>query len=90
MITSTQHKINSTYNLFLSKLILWYGLYNRVKADQEKGYEPIKNYEKMLSLQATVSSLLPNMEKLNRTNIRSYYPLIDDVELIKLFKEVTG
>ena len=90
MITPTQHKINSAYNLFLSKLILWYGLYNRVKADQEQGYEPIENYEKMLSLQATVSSLLPNMEQLNRTNISSYYPLIDDIELIKLFKEVTG
>ena len=90
MIKPTQHKINSAYNLFLSKLILWYGLYNRVKADTEQGYEPIKNYEKMLSLQATVSSLLSNMEQLNRTNITSYYPLIDDIELIKLFKEVTG
>ena len=90
MIKPTQYKINSAYNLFLSKLILWYGLYNRVKADQEQGYEPIKNYEKMLSLQATVSSLLPDMEQLNRTNITSYYPLIDDIELIKLFKEVTG
>lgn len=90
MIKPTQHKINSAYNLFLSKLILWYGLYNRVKVDTEQGYKPIKNYEKMLSLQATVSSLLPNMEQLNRTNITSYYPLIDDIELIKLFKEVTG
>ena len=90
MIKPTQHKINSAYNLFLSKLILWYGLYNRVKADTEQGYKPIKNYEKMLNLQATVSSLLSNMEQLNRTNITSYYPLIDDIELIKLFKEVTG
>lgn len=90
MINPSQHIINSTYNLFLTKLILWNGLYNKVSADQEQGFNPIKNYEKMINLQATVKSLLPDIEQLDRDSIKSYYPLVDDLALIKLFKEIVG
>jgi len=90
MINPTQHKLNSTYNLFLTKLILWHGLYNKVSADKEQQFYPIKNYEKMIHLQATVKSLLPDIEALDRDSIHSYYPLVDDLALIKLFKKVTG
>ena len=87
MINPTQHKNNTAYNHFLTKLVLWNGLYNRYKADKEQGYEPIKNYEKMLGYQAIVLSLLPSIELLERESIKSYFPYVDDIELIKLFKE---
>ena len=45
MISKSQYTLNNTYNLFLTKLVLWYGLYNRYKADKEQGFHPIKNYE---------------------------------------------
>lgn len=90
MINPSQHKLNSSYNLFLTKLILWHGLYNKVRADQEQDFNPIKNYEKMLNLQATVQTLLPDIEQLDRASIKYYYPLVNDVELIKLFKEIVG
>lgn len=90
MISQAQYKLNSTYNQFLTKLILWNGLYNKVNADKEQDFNPIKNYEKMIHLQAIVQSLLPDIEQLDMDSIRSYYPLVDDVALIKLFKEVTG
>ena len=87
MISKSQYTLNNTYNLFLTKLVLWYGLYNRHKADKEQGFHPIKNYEKMITLQATVQTLLPSIEKIYRENIRSYFPLIDDLALIKVFKD---
>ena len=87
MINKSQYTLNNTYNLFLTKLVLWYGLYNRHKADKEQGFHPIKNYEKMITLQATVQTLLPSIEKIDRESIRSYFPLVDDLALIKVFKD---
>ena len=86
----TQYKINSAYNKFLNQLVLWSYLYKKIEADKEQGFNPVKNYEKMISFQERVQELLPDMEKLDRSKIRSYYPLVDDLALIKLFKEVTG
>ncbi|MEG2250963.1 MAG: hypothetical protein RSD09_05220 [Bacilli bacterium] len=90
MIDMTQYKINSAYNKFLNQLVLWSYLYKKIEADKEQGFNPVKNYEKMISFQERVQELLPDMEKLDRSKIRSYYPLVDDIALIKLFKEVTG
>lgn len=87
MIKPRQHKINSTYNLFIFKVILWHTLYNKVKADREQGFNPIKNYEKMINAQEIVQALLPSIEKLDRDSIKSYYPLLDDRSLIQLFKD---
>lgn len=86
----TQYKINSAYNKFLNQLVLWSYLYKKIEADKEQGFNPVKNYEKMISFQERVQELLTDMEKLDRSKIRSYYPLVDDLALIKLFKEVTG
>ena len=82
-----QFEINSTYNKFLNKLALWSYLYKRVKADREQGFSPIKDYEKMISFQERVQNLLPAMEKLDRSKIRSYSPLLDDMALIQYFKD---
>ena len=62
MISKSQYALNNIYNLFLTKLVLWYGLYNRYKADKEQGFHPIKNYEKMITLQVTLQTLLPSIE----------------------------
>ena len=67
--------------------MLWNYLYNKVNSDKEQGFNPIKNYEKMIHFQATVQSLLPEIEQLDRGSIKSYYPLVDDVALIQLFKD---
>jgi len=83
----TQYKINSAYNKFLNQLVLWSYLYKRVEADREQGFNPVKNYEKMVAFQERVQELLPDMEKLDRSKIRSYYPLVDDAALIQYFKD---
>lgn len=77
-----QYEINSAYNKFLNQLVLWSYLYKRVEADREQGFNPVKNYEKMVAFQERVQELLPDMEKLDRSKIRSYYPLLDDIALI--------
>ena len=82
-----QHKINSEYNKFLNQLVLWSYLYKRVEADREQEFRPVTDYEKMISFQERVQKLLPDMEKLDRSKIRSYYPLLDDMALIQYFKD---
>lgn len=83
-----QYNINSAYNKFLNQLVLWSFLYKRVEADREQGFNSVKDYEKMISFQKRVQELLPDMEKLERSKIRSYNPLLDDMALIQYFKDV--
>ena len=90
MIDMAQHEINSAYNKFLNQLVVWSYLYKRVKADREQGFSPIKDYEKMISFQERVQNLLPAMEKLDRSKIRSYSPLLDDIALTQYFKDTVG
>ena len=85
-----QFEINSTYNKFLNKLALWSYLYKRVEADRKQGFSPVKDYEKMISFQERVQELLPDMEKLDRSKIRSYSPLLDDIALTQYFKDTVG
>ena len=44
----------------------------------------------MISFQERVQNLLPDMEKLDRSKIRSYSPLLDDMALIQYFKDTIG
>lgn len=90
MIDIAQYEINSAYNKFLNKLVLWSYLYKRVEAGREQGFSLVKDYEKMISFQERVQQLLPDMEKLDRSQIRSYYPLLDDIALIWYFKDTVG
>jgi len=90
MFNSAQQEINTAYNKFLNQLVLWSYLYRRVEADKGQGFSPVKSYEKMISFQERVQELLPDMEKLDRSKIQSYYPLVDDVALIQRFKETVG
>ena len=85
-----QYEINSAYNKFLNKLALWSYLYKRVEADRKQGFSPVKDYEKMISFQERVQELLPDMEKLDRSKIRSSSPLLDDIALIQYFKNTVG
>ena len=90
MIDIAQYEINSAYNKFLNQLVLWSYLYKRVEAGKEQEFSTVKDCEKMISFQERVQELLPDMEKLDRSKIRSYYPLVDDVALIQYFKEIVG
>lgn len=85
-----QYEINSAYNKFLNKLVLWSYLYKRVRTTGEQGSNLVKDYEMMISFQERVQELLPDMEKLDRSKIRSYSPLLDDIALIQYFKDVMG
>ena len=42
----------------------------------------------MIDYEASVKDFLPEIEKLDRNNIKSYFPLVDDIALINIFKEV--
>lgn len=83
-----QKKSNTEYNQFLSNLVLWNVLHNRYKKDEGQGHNQNNNYEKMIDYEASVKDFLPEIEKLDRDNIKSYFPLVDDIALIKIFKEV--
>lgn len=41
----------------------------------------------MLSFKEKVESLLPTIEQLDRNDVKSYFPLVDDKALIQLFKD---
>jgi hypothetical protein len=90
MFDMAQYKINSEYNKFLNQLVLWSYLYKIVEADREQGFSSVKDYDKMISFQERVQKLLPDMEKLDRSKIRSYSPLLDDMALIQYFKDTVG
>ena len=83
-----QYEINSAYNKFLNKLVLWSYFYKRVERNKEQKLNQVKDYEMMISFQERVQKLLPDMEKLDRSKIRSYYPLVDDIALIQYFKNM--
>ena len=85
-----QYKINSEYNKFLNQLVLWSYLYKRVEAGKEQEFSTVKDCEKMISFQERVQELLPDMEKLDRSKIRSYFPLLDDIALIQYFKDTVN
>jgi hypothetical protein len=89
-ISKEQLIINKSYNKFLTELVFWSYLYKKFKADKEQKFSYKNNYEQMISFQETVQRILPIIEKLDRSKIRSYYPLIDDVALIQHFKEIVG
>ena len=90
MIDIAQYEINSAYNKFLNQLVLWSYLYKRVEEDREQGFRPVTDYEKMISFQERVQELLPDMEKLDRSKIQSYSPLLNDIALIQYFKDTIG
>lgn len=82
MISNEQYQLNSKYNLFLRNLVLWSYLFKREQNIRDK-----RNYENMIVCQEKVQAMLPEIEQLNRSRIRSYYPLVDDLTLIQYFKE---
>lgn len=90
MISQSQHQNNKAYNQFLSQLVFWNHLNNKVKSDRESESRSSKNYEKMKEYEASVSALLPEIEKLDRSMIRSFFPLVDDLKLIQVFKETVS
>ncbi len=90
MFNSAQQKINTAYNKFLNQLVLWSYLYKQVEVDKEQGFSPVKKYEMMILFKERVQALLPDMEKLDRSKIRSYYPVVDDISLIRYFKDTVG
>ena len=57
MIDMAQFEINSAYNKFLNKLVLWSYLYKRVEADREQEFRPVTDYEKMISFQERVQTV---------------------------------
>ena len=85
-----QYEINSAYNKFLNQLALWSYLYKRVEAGKEQGFSTVNDYEKMISFQERVQELLPDMEKWDRSKIRSYSPLLDYMALIQHVKDIVG
>lgn len=90
MISQSQYQNNKAYNQFLSQLVFWNHLNNKVKSDREPESRSSKNYEKMKEYEDTVSVLLPEIEKLDRSKIGSIFPLVDDVKLIQHFKDTVG
>ena len=90
MISNEQYQLNSKYNLFLRNLVLWSYLYKREEKFKLRNFRDQRNYENMVSCQEKVKVMLPEIEQLDRSKVRSYYPLIDDDELIHDFKKTIG
>lgn len=90
MISNEQYQLNSKYNLFLRNLVLWSYLYKREENFKKQNIRDKKNYENMVNFQEKVQAMLPEIEQLNRSRIRSYYPLVDDMTLIEYFKSLVA
>lgn len=90
MISNEQYQLNSKYNLFLRNLVLWSYLYKREEKFKLQNLRDKRNYENMIDCQEKVQAMLPEIEQLNRSRVRSYYPLVDDAELIYDFKKTIG
>lgn len=88
MISNEQYQLNYKYNLFLRNLVLWSYLYKREENFKKQNIRDKKNYENMVNFQEKVQAMLPEIEQLNRSRIRSYYPLVDDVALTQYFKNI--
>lgn len=87
MISSQQDKLNTAYNLFLFDLIIWNIFSKSVEANKEQECEKVGDRNKMLIYKDKVMKLLPDIDKLDRSKIRSSFLFIDDVALIQHFKE---
>lgn len=90
MISNEQYQLNYKYNLFLRNLVLWSYLYKREENFKKQNIRDKKNYENMVNFQEKVQAMLPEIEQLNRSRIRSYYPLVDDMTLIEYFKSLVA
>jgi len=90
MISNEQYQLNSKYNLFLRNLVLWSYLYKREEKFKLQNLRDQRNYENMVSCQEKVQAMLSEIEQIDRSKIRSYYPLIDDIALIQSFKKELG
>lgn len=82
MSNSEELGLNTYYNKFLTNLVLWKCL----KRNLEKG-NSFNNYEKLAIYQAKIESLLPKIQLLDKTIMKSCYPLLDDIALIKYFRD---
>ena len=90
MISNEQYQLNYKYNLFLRNLVLWSYLYKREENFKKQNIRDKKNYENMVACQEKVQAMLSEIEQIDRSKIRSYYPLIDDIALIQSFKKELG
>lgn len=83
MNSKLQYQINKMYNKFLTQLVLWKYFKNKVDKAKE---EDINRYLKMMKIyEVKVLELLPEIQVLDRSKIKSCFPLVDDIALIKYF-----
>lgn len=68
--------------------MLWSYLYKREESFKKQNIRDKRNYENMVACQEKVQAMLPEIEQLNRSRIRSYYPIVDDLALIQSFKNI--
>ncbi|WP_111813196.1 hypothetical protein [Acinetobacter soli] len=87
MLNNRDYLLNKAYNTGLTKLVLWYLSYRRVELDVQQDFSVVKNKEKLDKYTETVKEILDSFEQLDRSKVRSYFPLMDDQNLIALFKD---
>lgn len=87
MISNKQHSINTAYNLLISNLVVWQYLTNKVKAETEQGYKVVKNKEKLERITDCILGSLSAFDGIDISNVRLYMPLVDDVNLLQLFRD---
>lgn len=83
----TQYTLNKAYNLFLTQVILWDGLTNKINADKSMGYNPIKNKDKMINCYEKALGISQHLDLSDLTVYKSYYSNLDDKALITKFMD---
>lgn len=87
MLNNRNYLINKAYNTGLTKIVFWYLFYIRVELDIQQGFNVIKNKEKLDKYTEIVKDILESFEQLDKSKVKSYFPLMDDQQLISFFKD---
>lgn len=84
-MTKTEYKINAAYNLFLTQVILWSGLRNRINNEESIGFKPVKNKEVMNKCYDKASRMSEHLDLTDLSIYTSWYPSVDDKAVVSEF-----
>lgn len=77
---------NKEYNKDLSKLVQWYLLSKKIELESGKSSKNNIFIEKKDKLEIEIKDFLESLELVDQFNIRSYFPQLNQDQIINSFK----
>lgn len=78
---------NKEYNKDLSKLVQWYLLSKNIESESGKSSKNNILIEKKDKLETEIKDFLESLELVDQFNIRSYFPQLNQDQIINSFKD---